>query len=206
MVLVVQIPVQLISLKNFTGIKLFLYIILYIVGFGIAISLATWAYRSVWRQKSHKLTKSDFKLIVIALLTFYVIEIVMQLLNGFFFHQIGTKNNAAILDMLKNNPTVLVLMSISMVFLSPILEELVFRGYLIRGLFFKTNSLIPIIFSGLIFSCGHMSSNIISFMIYAFLGMILAYVYLKTDKIEVSIGVHFANNLVATIFMLITIL
>lgn len=50
MVLVVQIPVQLISLKNFTGIKLFLYIILYIVGFGIAISLATWAYRSVWRQ------------------------------------------------------------------------------------------------------------------------------------------------------------
>ncbi|WP_191978915.1 type II CAAX endopeptidase family protein [Fructilactobacillus fructivorans] len=206
LIFAVQIPVQLIGIKNYHGIKAFLWGAFYLALFLVIIGLAFWAYRSVYRQHSHKITFHDLKIILMAILSFFIIEIVLQFFNKLIFNQVGTKNNNAILSLFQSNTTVLVLMSISAVFLSPVLEELVFRGFFINAFFNQNAFWLPIVLSGLLFSCGHMSSNVISFMIYAILGIILAYVYKKTGKIEVSIGVHFLNNLIATGFMLLAVL
>ncbi|EKK20237.1 hypothetical protein B808_202 [Fructilactobacillus florum 8D] len=179
--------------------------IVYIAGFLIAIAIAWQAYQSVWKQSTHRLTITDVGLVIKTWILFYVIEVLMQILNELVFHQVGTKNDQAISHLLRSNPTVLLLLSFSVIFLSPVLEELVFRGYLIRGVFDRFPKWLSLVASGLIFSSGHLSSNIISFFIYAFLGMLLAYVYFKSEKIEVAIMVHFLNNLLATILMIISL-
>lgn len=203
----VQIPVQIISDLHHPSLLMVIGIgVLYLLGFGVAIWLAWRAYRSVYRQKNHGLNKSDWKLIGKALVFFYVVEIGLSFLNTMIYKQSGTANNDLILSLIKSNPIILGLMSFTMVFCSPVLEELVFRGYLIKGFFPKFKPLIPMVVSGALFSVGHVSSNPISFLIYMSLGMILAYIYLKQDKIEVSIGLHFLNNLIATILMIIGIL
>lgn len=206
-VLIVQLPIQyLASAKQISIFKLSLISFLYLFGFGLAIWLALKAYRSVYIQTKHGLNKSDWKLIIKALLFFYLVEIGLSTLNMLIYKQSGTENNDIILSLVKSNPIVLILMSFTMTFCSPVLEELVFRGYLIKGFFPKFKPLIPMIASGILFSIGHVSSNPISFLIYMSLGMILAYVYLKQDKIEVSIALHFSNNLIATTLMIIGVL
>ncbi|WP_395318650.1 CPBP family intramembrane glutamic endopeptidase [Fructilactobacillus frigidiflavus] len=206
-VLIVQLPIQYLALvKQISLAKLIGISLIYLAGFGLAIWLAYKAYRSVYTQTKHGLNKADWKLIGKALLFFYVVEIGLSILNALIYKQSGTENNEIILSLVKSNPVILVLMSFTMTFCSPVLEELVFRGYLIKGFFPKFKPLIPMLVSGAFFSIGHVSSNPISFLIYMSLGMILAYVYLKQDKIEVSIGLHFLNNLIATTLMIIGVL
>ncbi len=59
---------------------------------------------------------------------------------------------------------------------------------------------------GVLFSLGHQQGfNVISFLIYASLGWLLSYTYVKTQKIQVSIGVHALNNLFAMGIMILTV-
>lgn len=204
-VLVVQIPVEIIASSNAKGLSLIALGLLYIGGFVLFIWLAYLANQRIFKKSLQKLTKNDFKLAGKALLLFYVVEICLSTLNLLIYKESGTENNKEILSLLQSNPSVLVLMSITMVLFSPILEELVFRGFLIKGLVPRNKPFIAMVASGVLFSLGHASSNLISFMIYAALGMILAYLYLKTDKIEIPILLHFLNNLIATIIMVATL-
>ncbi|WP_429970792.1 lysostaphin resistance A-like protein [Fructilactobacillus sp. Tb1] len=207
LVLIVQLPVQYMALNKHLAIgNIVIGSVVYLAGFALAIWLALKAYRSVFTQTNHGLNKSDWKLIGKALLLFYVVEIGLSSLNMLLYKQSGTENNEIIFSLVKSNPIVLILMSFTMVFCSPILEELVFRGYLIKGLLPKSKRIIAMLVSGILFSIGHASSTPVSFLIYMSLGMILAYIYLKQDKIEVSMGLHFLNNLIATIIMVLTVL
>lgn len=50
-----------------------------------------------------------------------------------------------------------------------------------------------------------MSTNPISFLIYAYMGMVLAYVYLRTDDIRNSIAIHMINNVIAMYVLLVQV-
>lgn len=130
---------------------------------------------------------------------------ILSFLNQQIYHQTETANNAALGSMLGHNIVVTTVFAFSAIFLSPLAEEFIFRGTL-TNLFFSRHNLWPkVILSGIVFSLGHMSTNPISFLMYAYMGMVLAFTYRKTGDIRNSIAVHILNNAVAMCILLMHI-
>ncbi len=85
---------------------------------------------------------------------------------------------------------------ISAVVISPIAEELIFRGVLLNRLKLVTPTIFAILISSLIFGAIHGFGSIISAFVFA---ICMAILYLKTENICVPILAHFLNNLFAEI-------
>lgn len=123
-------------------------------------------------------------------------------LNVLLFHQTQTANNAAVAQMLNHNQLATIVFVISACTLTPVAEELIFRGVL-TNLFFKPDSFWPkVVLSGVVFSCAHLSTNVVSFCTYGFMGMVLAYVYRRSGSLKNSIALHALNNIVAMAMLL----
>ncbi len=78
-----------------------------------------------------------------------------------------------------------------MVILAPIMEELIFRKYLIDRLHLYGGKL-AVVCSALIFGLFH--GNFTQAVYASALGMVLGFVYLKTGKLRYSIGIHMGVN------------
>lgn len=130
----------------------------------------------------------------------------LAVLNRFFYHQTTTANNDTIQTLAQSSGILLTITFISGVFLSPIAEELIFRGVLMNFFFEKTAFWPPIILSGIVFTLEHSSTTPFSYLIYFFMGGVLAFVYRATGQIKVSIGLHFLNNLIAMMGIVIPII
>lgn len=77
-------------------------------------------------------------------------------------------------------------------------EELIFRGYILQGLRrFRPLPLFAIYFSGLLFAFGHFVplSNFSLFVFYFIIGIFIAIITLKDNRLELAIGIHAAINL-----------
>lgn len=104
------------------------------------------------------------------------------------------KNQEAVVELFKVAPLYIY---ISAVFISPLLEELVFRLSL-RHIFKK--DLAFIILSGLIFGIAHIVGSfenwfdLLYIIPYSIPGIMFAYVYTKTKNIFVPIGLHLIHN------------
>lgn len=85
--------------------------------------------------------------------------------------------------------------SISILFISPVLEELFFRKFLLSKLIERNTVLISVVFSGLLFSLIHIEipSNLMPTFIF---GIISGLIFIKTKSIAYSILLHFLYNLV----------
>ena len=85
---------------------------------------------------------------------------------------------------------------ITICILAPILEELIFRGIILRGLL--NNGYTPLVaigFSSFLFGALHF--NIYQFIGAGILGFIMGYVFYKTNSLILSIGLHATNNIVS---------
>lgn len=130
---------------------------------------------------------------------------ILSTFNQLIYHQTETANNAALGQLMGHNSLVTSVFVFSGIILSPIAEELIFRGML-TNMFFKVGNTWPkVILSGLVFSAGHASTNPVSFLIYAFMGMVFAYVYLQTRDIRNSMAIHMINNAIAMVVLLVQI-
>ncbi|MBU2495309.1 MAG: type II CAAX endopeptidase family protein [Candidatus Omnitrophota bacterium] len=98
-------------------------------------------------------------------------------------------------------------MPISLLFLiivglvAPLLEEIIFRGFLFGTL---RNSFGPrrsMVYSSLLFAALHQS--LVAFLPIFFLAMVLSYLYEKTGSLWPSIILHMVNNTVATLFIIL---
>ncbi|WP_101773649.1 CPBP family intramembrane glutamic endopeptidase [Peptostreptococcus faecalis] len=76
---------------------------------------------------------------------------------------------------------------------APVVEEIIFRGYIV-GRLFKNKPVIGITISALSFGAIHNPTDITSFMIYAMSGLLFATAYYKTKRLEVPICIHFLVN------------
>ena len=77
-------------------------------------------------------------------------------------------------------------------------EELIFRGYILQALGrFEPQPLFAIHLSSLLFALGHFAplSNFSLFVFYFIVGIFLAIVTLKDNRLELAIGIHAAINL-----------
>lgn len=108
----------------------------------------------------------------------------------------STANDQAINMMFTGENPILVIMVIGIS--APIMEEIVFRGG-IMGYFLKDFPIIGIILSTLLFGLIHGPTDIPSFLIYTVIGFILSFAYHKTKRLEVSMSIHFLNNILPAI-------
>ncbi|WP_458454983.1 CPBP family intramembrane glutamic endopeptidase [Methanobrevibacter sp.] len=84
------------------------------------------------------------------------------------------------------------------IFVSPISEELIFRGVFLNRLQLIVPPLFAVLISSLFFASLHSFGSITSAFIF---GLSMAVLYLKTDNVLVPIFAHFLNNLIAEIIV-----
>ncbi|GMA69391.1 CAAX protease family protein [Leuconostoc litchii] len=120
-----------------------------------------------------------------------------------------SENQAAINELTSSFSVTMVGMVIYGVLFAPVVEEMIFRGLILNYFFRKNWWWGNVILSGMIFALPHMGNiptnlaDTLSFVIYATMGMILAYVYKKTGELRNSIAIHMINNGLSMIPILI---
>lgn len=195
--LLIQLPPVAISIANRYPNNFWLTILLMVIFLMMFAFIIGWA-RRLYNQYN-QLPGGRLR-IGMVVLGYFVLVLGMAFfghLNVLLFHQTQTANNQALAQLLNHNQLATVVFAISSFTLTPVAEELIFRGVL-TNLFFKPTWFWPkVVLSGLVFSFAHISTNIISFCTYCFMGMVLAYVYRRSGSLKNSIALHALNNLVA---------
>jgi membrane protease YdiL (CAAX protease family) len=83
---------------------------------------------------------------------------------------------------------------VSALLLAPLGEELLFRGRLFRRVAARAGLTSAYATSALLFAAVHL--NLQGFVIYAWLGLVFARVYMVTGRLGAAVAVHFGNNAV----------
>lgn len=120
-------------------------------------------------------------------------SIIASVINGFMSDTINVSSNSGLQTMFDNTFWI---MAIDVIICAPIIEEFVMRKVLIdrvRCYGKKT----AVIMSGVLFGLLH--GNIEQFFYTFFVGMILAFVYVKTGKLRYSILIHCVLNTTSTV-------
>jgi membrane protease YdiL (CAAX protease family) len=115
--------------------------------------------------------------------------------------------NQELLTDLKDHRDVgtVILFFIGAVIFAPIVEELLFRGVLLRGLLRRTGPVAAVLISAVIFALVHWvgDPNTLPFLpALAGLGVVLAVVALRSGELSTSIFIHAGFNLTTTILFL----
>lgn len=114
----------------------------------------------------------------------------------FMENQFSTTNQIGLEKIFSNMPFFLIFFIT--VISGPIIEEILFRGFLM-GACFKTNSIFALLFSSLLFGLVHKPNNIGSVILYMGIGLVLRILFRQTKKLEICILLHAANNLLGLI-------
>jgi uncharacterized protein len=100
----------------------------------------------------------------------------------------GSANTAQIMDISRAIPLFVVVPAL----IGPILEEIIFRKIIFGGFYKKMNFFLAALLSALIFGFIHQEPAHI--LIYASMGFVFAFLYVKTKRIITPIIVHMAMN------------
>ena len=94
-----------------------------------------------------------------------------------------------------------IIMIIATVIGAPVLEEVIFRGFIPKKLFPK-HQLVGFVIGAILFGLFHGPTNIGSFIVYGGMGAVFAYVAYTTESLEMSIMAHMLRNGIAIFLML----
>lgn len=106
--------------------------------------------------------------------------------------------NQSVIENLGMSPALLFAMT---VVAAPIVEEFVFRGLIVKQAF--QFSKLGVLVSSLLFGALHMPTDLGSWILYGGMGLVLAMIYRKTQKLEFSIAVHALNNFLGVLSMIL---
>lgn len=91
---------------------------------------------------------------------------------------------------------------IKVVMIAPILEEIIYRKVIFMRLSKKTNINTGLILSSIIFGLSHAKDSMIFAVLF---GAVLCILYLKYENILMPIFLHFINNLMSTLLLLVSL-
>ena len=163
--------------------------------------------------KESYLNRPKFKkLIESVLLTFVALYFISALSNILVFILTGLEesvNQNQVIEAFNQNPILIIFTTI---IYAPIVEEIVFRGAIFRGLRSKTNFIVSAIISGLLFGFIHVFDSLINgnfldllyIFVYGALGFVFCYSYEKNHSIFASMALHFINNFIGIIGIILT--
>lgn len=162
--------------------------------------------------KSEK--KVSINKILISIIAVIVSGVVLNLLFSLIITWINgsymtSENQAGLNELAIENKWFFLTMTIV---LAPILEELVFRGVIFRGLRGRMGFLIPALFSSLLFGFIHVFSSLLEgnmidlfyLFLYSGLGFIFCMIYEYNKSIYASILVHIFYNLYASMDLILS--
>ena len=81
------------------------------------------------------------------------------------------------------------------------LKNLFFRGLIVKQAFHFSK--LGVLVSSLLFGALHMPTDLGSWILYGGMGLVLAMIYRKTQKLEFSIAVHALNNFLGVLSMIL---
>lgn len=121
----------------------------------------------------------------------------------------GNDNQQLVVELVQKYPAMMI---ITTALLAPIAEEFSYRFGLV-SLFGEKRKVLGIIVSGLVFGLIHFNFffksmdeflvEIVNLPSYIFAGLVFAYLYSRTENGIPSIAIHFINNLIATLIILL---
>ncbi|HDF3715329.1 TPA: lysostaphin resistance A-like protein [Staphylococcus aureus] len=114
------------------------------------------------------------------------------------FHDVPT-NEQELDRELQHTPLYMSIVTIAII--PAIVEEIVFRGMIIRVVFRK-HLFIGLVVSSLVFASLHESDTWVGYLPYLYSGVIFGLIYLKTKRLEVVILIHFINNLSSLLILI----
>ena len=188
-------------LKYVNGPIVYILTWMIFVGGYVAVTFILFTYlqrrhperKIIWRPKG-----KEINTIIIG---FIVIMSAKMIIGSFITQQ--TANDAAIEKLFKISVNTSFMMAFMTAIAAPVVEELVFRGFLM-DYFFTDQPIFAILLSGLVFGSIHSSTNLISWLMYVVMGIILAATYNKEKNLAANISLHFLNNLLPSIVFLLS--
>jgi len=157
-----------------------------------------------WKSKMLFALKVFAMFMLIKILAGYVSVILSNIFN---VTELTSENQSTITDLLGEYP---ILMTFSAVCLAPIYEEILFRLGFRKCI---KNNVLFILISGSLFGLIHIFPTdlnlgvaLIQSIVYVVMGVCLSYYYQKYNNIFYSIIIHFYNNLLSIIFILLSLL
>ncbi len=199
-----------ISLKELLSFIIFLFLLQYLLNSSEIIYLdSVWIYLLIifyfiFRLKGNLPSKSDYVMIFnenVLKQVFLIVVLNVFLSYGFLYLSdyllaLFPSLNILPADMLFNS--IVGFNLLGTIFVSPISEELIFRGVFLNRLQLIVPPLFAVLISSLFFASLHSFGSITSAFIF---GLSMAVLYLKTDNVLVPIFAHFLNNLIAEIIV-----
>lgn len=95
----------------------------------------------------------------------------------------------------------LVVFSLMAIFLAPITEEIVFRGFAFKGLWHSAGSIWAVVLTGFAFSLCHMNRNIVAHCMILIFGILLGIARIRTGSLFVPIIMHSIANFIGICFI-----
>lgn len=172
----------------------------YVVMYLLIIAYGRYAYRRCDQHPQKR--PGTVRWVVGGYLAIIIGNVIFSILNRVVYHQSSTANNTVLDSLMHSNRIIMVVLVVGACTLAPVAEELVFRGVLMNTFFARDAFWPKVITSGLIFSVEHLSTTPISFLIYVYLGGVLAYVYRRSGRLQNSILLHALNNLISVMALL----
>jgi len=164
-------------------------------------------FKVFWKTKipTKDELSNDFSLKILTFIL--IISIGLELINQFLYdtNKMVEFYKTGISDIqnfhYKQNSTDLVYQFLAILIVSPILEELFFRKFLLSKLLIKYNISISVIISSLCFSIIHIETpnNLIPSLIF---GILSSMIFLRTGKIIYSIVFHVLRNSIYFVILL----
>ena len=196
-----------ITLKEILSLIIFLFLIQYFFNSLNIVQIdVVWIYILVIFYFIFKLKDEIFSIRedIAAVFSGELIKIILTvvILNIFFSYGMLYFSDFALNIVSPSNQASASLLSTGLfatVIISPISEELIFRGVFLNRLQLIVPTLFAVLISSLLFAALHGFGSIFSAFIFA---VCLAVLYLKTDNIFVPIFAHFLNNLFAEIIVI----
>lgn len=152
-------------------------------------------FKSYFKEYFVLILKTWGKALVLIMITTIIIQIIT--------HTTQANNQIALQNLFNSNP---VFIAILAMFYAPIAEELMFRGVFRK---FIKNEKIFVIVSGVVFGLMHViddSKTLAEFsyvFVYSILGIYLAGIYAKTNNLCTNIFMHFMQNTLSVIGMIL---
>ncbi len=147
----------------------------------------------------HHITQYKMKNNIAVLIAFSLMLLSGVIFSGLSIDLQASENKQLINNMYTENTCINFFIAITIVFIVPVVEEMVFRFHLIEK--FDQKSLwLWVLISSLIFGLMHAGFDLPYLVFYSMHGLILSLAYVRTKNIFVPLFIHIINNGMATFF------
>ncbi|MBY0038145.1 CPBP family intramembrane metalloprotease [Bacillus cereus] len=169
-----------------------------IISFFVALCIVLWLLRTDIRDRHLDPKRSSAPATIGWIFIGFFLAFFSQIVAGMIEMQLlgikqGSENTMKLMEIARTTPWFLIVVSM----IGPILEEIVFRKILFGALYKKFNFFIAAIISSLVFAAIHFDFT--HLLVYTAMGLVFAFLYVRTKRIIVPIAAHVAMNTLVAI-------